>query len=317
MTIVPHHPWNDYKLSGLMLGTAQLGMPYGIANAVGKPDFQQAVRLIAAAVESGVNCFDTAAAYGESESVLGRALKELGLVESTVVVTKVRWLSDAELADPRQAALAVEQSVEQSRRHIGLDCLPLVLFHRDIDAAHFEALHDLIHRGWLRCAGVSCGYDPGPALQLLNPSGPRAGTIAAIQSPGSVLDQRHQRAGVFQAAASCGAAVFVRSVYLQGLLLMPEESIPSALQAVVPVRRGLAELAAAAGMSLAELALRYMLGQEGVVCVVVGAETVEQIRANAAMAARGPLPSDLVSAIAAAATDLPDMVINPRLWNKT
>ena len=48
-----------------MLGTAQLGLAYGVANTTGRPDFHQAVRLIAAAAEGGVNCFDTAAAYGD------------------------------------------------------------------------------------------------------------------------------------------------------------------------------------------------------------------------------------------------------------
>lgn len=64
--------WNEYDLSRLMLGTAQLGMAYGVANTAGRPDFRQAVRLIAAAADGGVNCFDTAAAYGDSEVILGR-----------------------------------------------------------------------------------------------------------------------------------------------------------------------------------------------------------------------------------------------------
>jgi aryl-alcohol dehydrogenase-like predicted oxidoreductase len=293
-----------------MLGTAQLGMPYGVANAVGQPDFRQAVHLIAAAAEGGVNCFDTAAAYGDSEAVLGRALQELGLVESATVVTKVRALNDAESADRGQAIRAIEHSVAESRRRLGIDCLPVVLFHREADAEYIDVLEDLKHRGWLRYAGVSCDHQPAAANRLLANEG-----VAAVQLPGSVLDRRHQHGGVFRAAAARGAAVFVRSVYVQGLLLMPEESVPSALQAVVPARRRLAALAADAGISLAELALRYVLGHEGVSCVVVGAETPAQVRANIDMASRGPLNADLVAAIDTVPIDLPEAVITPKMWN--
>lgn len=303
--------WNEYRLSRLMLGTAQLGMAYGIANVTGRPDYHRALQLLAAAAEGGVNCFDTAAAYGESEAVLGRALRELGLAEDAVVVTKVRPLDDAERANPATAARAIEHSVAQSRRRFNDACLPLVMFHREADAVYLDVLEDLKVRGWLRHAGVSCDHQVEPAHRLLATKG-----VAAVQVPGSMLDRRHQRGGVFRAAAARGAAVFVRSVYLQGLLLMREESIPPALRAVVPVRRRLEGIAAAADMSLAELALRYVLGQEGVSCVVVGAETAEQVRENLRMAGRGPLAPDLIEAVATAAADVPSMIITPRLWNR-
>ncbi len=292
-----------------MLGTAQLGLPYGVANTTGRPDFRQAVRLIAAAAEGGVNCFDTAAAYGDSEVVLGRALNELGLAENAVVVTKVRALSDEELANPHKAAAAIETSVDQSRQRLGLDCLPVVLFHREADAAYIDVLTDLKHRGRLRFAGVSCDHQPETAHRLLATDG-----VAAVQLPGSMLDRRHRQSGVLQAAAARGTPVFIRSVYLQGLLLMPETAVPDALQAVLPIRRKLAAVAAAAGIPLAELAVRYVLAQDGVACVVVGAETAEQVRENISMVQRGPLDADLLAAVDAAPVDLPEVVITPRLW---
>ena len=73
--------WNNEQLSRLMLGTVQFGMPYGVANRTGQPSYPDVVAILAAAVEGGVNCFDTAAAYGTSEDVLGRALRELGIAD--------------------------------------------------------------------------------------------------------------------------------------------------------------------------------------------------------------------------------------------
>jgi aryl-alcohol dehydrogenase-like predicted oxidoreductase len=190
-----------------------------------------------------------------------------------------------------------------------LDCLPVVLFHREADAAHWNVLADLRAKGWLHHAGASCDNRPGPAAELL-----AGGRVSALQLPGNVLDQRHQRSGVFRDAASRGVAVFLRSVYLQGLLVMPEEDIPPALRDVVPVRRSLASIAGQAGMSFAELALRYMLTQDGVTCVLTGVETVAQVRENLAIFARGPLPKDMLAMIDKSIPELPDLLLTPKLW---
>lgn len=301
--------WNEFRLSRLMLGTVQFGMPYGVANRTGQPGYTDVVAMLAAALEGGVNCFDTAAAYGTSEEVLGRALRELKPAADVVVVTKVRPLTPAELTDPALAATAIEQSVDLSRQRLGLDCLPVVLFHREADAAYLDVLEALKAKGRLRYAGVSCDNKPGPAAGFV-----AAGKASALQLPGNVLDRRHQDSGVFGAAKARSVAVFIRSVYLQGLLLMPEEAVPPALQAVIPVRRRLAGLAAEAGLTLAELAVRSMLSRDGVTCVLAGVETVAQMRENIEVFARGPLPADLLRAIDAAPAGLSETILTPSLW---
>ncbi|MBC8113282.1 MAG: aldo/keto reductase [Candidatus Saccharimonas sp.] len=301
--------WNDYRLSRLMLGTVQFGMPYGVANRTGQPEYRDVLAIVAAAVEGGVNCFDTAAAYGTSEEVLGRALHELGVADQVVIVTKIRPLSPAELSDSTLASRAIEQSVADSRRRLRLDCLPVVLFHREPDAVHRNVLDELQANGWVRHVGVSCDNRPGPAAEFV-----AGGNMSALQLPGNVLDQRHQRSGIFREAASQGVAVFLRSVYLQGLLVMPEHDIPPELRDVVPVRRKLELLAGEAGLSLAELALRYMLSQGGIMCVITGVETVAQVRDNLAIFDRGPLPTDLLAAIDAVSIELPETTITPSLW---
>jgi len=83
---------------------------------------------------------------------------------------------------------------------------------------------------------------------------------------------------------------------------------------VLPVRRALAAVADAAGITLAELALRYMLGQEGVTSVLTGVETVAQIRENIALFNRGPLEAGIMAAIEAAVPELPETILTPGLW---
>ena len=298
-----------YDLSRLMLGTVQFGLPYGVANRTGQPSYEEARAIVAAALEGGVNCFDTAAGYGSSEEVLGRALAELGAADRVMVVTKVRPLADDELADATLAARAIEQSVAESRRRLRLDRLPVVLFHREGDARYLDVLTRLQAKGWIGHAGVSCDNRPGPAAAFAAQP-----AVGALQIPANLLDRRHARGGSLAAAAAHGVAVFVRSVYLQGLLLMPEAAVPEALRAVLPVRRRLAELAESAGMPLAELAVRYLLGQEGVTCVLAGVETVAQVRENVALFNRGPLAADVRQAVEAMVPELPATVITPALW---
>lgn len=265
--------------------------------------------MVAAAIDGGVNCFDTAAAYGTSEVVLGQALRELKAADSVVVVTKVRALTPDERADGRLAVQAIRQSVDASRQRLGIDCLPLVLFHRESDAIYLDDLLALRDQGWLRHAGVSCDNRPGPAADYA-----AGGLAAALQIPCNLLDPRHARAGSFRAAAANGVAVFVRSVYLQGVLAMPEAEIPAKLHGLVPVRRRLEDLAREAGIPLTELAVRTMLAREGVTCVLTGVETLDQIRDNIALFNRRPLPADLLAAVDAAVPELPEALITPSMW---
>jgi hypothetical protein len=108
----------------------------------------------------------------------------------------------------------------------------------------------------------------------------------------------------------------VRSIYLQGLLLMPEAAFLPEHAPVIPVRRALQAIAGDAGMGLAELAVRYLLGLEGVVSLVVGVETVEQVKENVGLFARGPLPQDVRALVERAVPDLPDTILFPGAWSK-
>ncbi len=299
--------WNGLSLSRMMLGTVQFGLPYGVANRTGQPSYAEAVRIIAAAVEGGVNCFDTAAAYGTSEEVLGNALHELGLVDKVTVVTKVLPLTDEELANPAAAFLAIERSIENSRRSLRLDCLPIVLFHRETDAAHMEGLARLRDRGWLRYFGVSCNNFAGPAKEF-------AATVQALQIPANIVDRRHLQPDFFKVTQANNVAIFIRSVYLQGLLVMPESDIPASLRAIVPVRQTLENVAHQAGLSLQDLAVRCILSLAGVTSVLVGVESVAQVIDNLPLFDGQPLPDDLLAQLQRLNCDLPESLITPSQW---
>ncbi len=303
--------WRNRQLSRMMLGTVQFGLPYGVANRTGQPDYAQVLAIVDTAIQGGVNCFDTAAAYGSSEEVLGQALKELQAADQVMVVSKVRVLSAEELSDAKLATRAITESIAESRRRLQLECLPLVMFHRETDMFYVDVLEDLKQKGWISEIGVSCDNRPGPAAEFV-----ASGRIAAVQLPGNILDRRHQCSGVFALAAAAEVGVFIRSVYLQGLLLMPEPEIPQALRTVIPARRSLQAVAADCGISMNELAVRFMLSHSGVTCVLVGVETVAQVQQNLQIFEKGPLSSDVLKAIEAVVPELPKEILTPALWTQ-
>lgn len=298
---------SDLPLSRLMLGTVQLGMPYGVANAKGQPSYRDSVAIIDAALAGGINAFDTAAGYGESEGVLGRALRELDAMDRVTVVTKVRHLTDAEHADPELASRAITESVETSRQRLGLDCLPVVLFHRDADVRYVEVLDSLCERGWVGRIGFSLRSAPTEPVAFDS-------RFSAVQVPANLLDGWPRSEAVVASFRETAADVFLRSAYLQGLLVMPIGAIPSHLTAAIPIRRKLARIAADCGITEAELALRYVLGLDVATSILIGVETVEQLRDNLSLAERGPLSADILAELAAATGDVPQHLVNPIGW---
>lgn len=299
------------RLSRLMLGTAQFGMRYGIANSKGQPSYAEVKSILSAAVDAGVNCLDTASAYGESEATIGKALHELGMEKRFFVVTKTAPLTTEELSSPSLAEKSIRCSVEKSLRLLRLESLPLVLFHREADFAYVETLEKLRGEGLVQHFGMSCETWSRSVLDKLS-----TGKVEALQLPASILDRRYLKMGAASAASKLKAPVFIRSVFLQGLLLMPEPSVPEGLKAVIPVRRRLAELAAEAEISISELALRYILSQEGVSCVAMGIDDACQLRENLALFERGNLSADILKRIEDEVPALPDEIVSPSRWRK-
>jgi aryl-alcohol dehydrogenase-like predicted oxidoreductase len=182
------------------------------------------------------------------------------------------------------------------------------MFHDTADIAYIDLLLALRREGLVRHIGVSI-FDPGQVEEVIATPG-----VEAIQIASSLLDQRALRSGVLDRAVEAGVAIFVRSIYLQGLIVMPIDNIIPELRAVVPVRRALHRICDEAGMAMAEMALRYGLSLPGVTGVLTGVETVEQMAANVEIAARGPLPPNVVQEIARVVPDLPDTLLNPWHW---
>jgi aryl-alcohol dehydrogenase-like predicted oxidoreductase len=259
--------------SRLVLGTAQLGMPYGIANRTGQPDFETAVSLIKTAWEYGIREFDTAQAYGQSEAVLGRVLSSLGISHDARIITKL---------DPKlelRQGQNIKRAVDKSLERLQIPCLYGIMLHREewldnLNRGLEKTLQTLVLEGIVQHLGVSL-YTPAMALRAL-----ASDIMDMIQVPANILDRRFAVAGVFDLARETRKQVYIRSVFLQGLLLMKPEELPANMAFAQPALNKLDNLCAQYKFSRQQIALLYIKWKYPQARIIIGAETPTQIEQN-------------------------------------
>lgn len=299
----------------LVLGTAQLGMAYGIANRKGALGDEAARRLIQRARALGVTCFDTARAYGLSEARLGRAL--FGDPEARIV-TKLAPLDHLPADCPADlVAQAVRQSIEQSADALCRGRLDVVLLHR---ARHLRTWHDaawetmcaLKSEGRIARLGVSVQDTDELRLAL------SYRTVDHIQLPINLLDWRWRDQALRERLdMRCDVTVHARSVLLQGLLNAENACFWPAIEGI-NAKRFIETLGALAEMlgreTITDLAIAYVRAQPFVHGIVIGAESDAQLQANMRLCQKAPLDPDEVSFLERFLPNAPETLLNPALW---
>ena len=290
----------------LILGTAQLGMPYGVANVTGKPDAELALRIVETAWKNGVREFDTAQAYGDSEVVLGKALAALGVSGEARVITKL------DAAVDHGDANAVRKSALESLRKLGVPRLYGLMVHSEDHLGALKAelgstLRSLVADGVVEHAGISL-YSPPKALEALS-----LDVVDMIQVPANVLDRRMRDAGVFASANESGKRVYLRSVFLQGMLLMNDGELPARVGFARDVLKTFRSIANDYDVSPMRVALGYVRTTCVGARVVFGAERPEQVQENCRSWEEGvsrPLLARLENAFA----NVDGRIVDPRCW---
>ena len=202
----------------LALGSVQFGLPYGIANRGGQISRDEATAILDHARANGLNTLDTAVAYGESEQRLG----EIG-VGQWRVISKLPAMPQS-CAD---AAIWVREAALGSLARLKIPRLHGLLLHRSRDLlqpqgdALYRALVALQDEGKVEKIGVSI-YSPDELDALW----PRY-QLDLVQAPFNILDRRLVTSGWLTRLHQAGTEVHIRSVFLQGLLLMGPQSRPT------------------------------------------------------------------------------------------
>ena len=292
---------------------------WGMGGWSGSDDAESA-RALDRAVELGCNFFDTAAAYGEghSERLLGDLLRRHRDVK-LVVASKVppknrRWpgrpTSAADEVFPYEYVIGYTNA---TLRNLGVDTLDLQQFHVWDDAwAHADgwcrAVSELKESGKIRAFGISVNrWEPENVLRAFE-----TGLVDAVQVVYNVFDQSAEDV-LFPTCQRGGIAVIARVPFDEGSLTgtLREDSrwpdgdwrntyfAPPHLTETLPRVERVRRDADSLGMSLPELALRFILAHPAVTTTIPGMRRRKHVDANLAASDKPPLTSDVVSRLRA------------------
>lgn len=292
----------------LVLGTAQLGMNYGISNRTGQPDLKTAEQIIQTAWENGIREFDTAQGYGESEKVLGNAIQSLGLNDEARIITKFH--PNLDYLDKT----ALEKSIKKSLTNLNVPTLYGIMLHREEfldswDKGLGEILMGFRRLGYVKHLGVSV-YSPAKAIQALETNG-----ITIVQVPTNIFDRRFEKAGIFDLAGNKGKTIYVRSIFLQGLFFLHPDSLPEHLKAASSPLTTLAGLSKDVGLDIPKLCIGYIKHSFPQTQLVFGSESPLQVRNNVDCW-NIAWPDGLTQRIQRDFEDIDEMILNPHTWMK-
>ncbi len=301
------------QISPLTLGTAQLGMPYGVANKSGQPDPEESFSILRVALESGVTTLDTSRHYGNSEEVIGSYLGQYA-GPRPLIVTKFSWSRDA-LSDKSAARSEARALARKSLTALGTDQLPIVLYHKGKDQSMDlvmkylpEVLQELIDEGLVLHGGISLYY-PEEADYVYDIE-----QFSVLQVPLNIFDQRLVHRQTMLRFFQSGKTVFVRSVFLQGLFFMDPEAVPHGLQEAVRYIQQLRRFAEMAEMEVAQFAVSYVRDIAGVNSIIFGADTAAQVSQNIQLIQAGRIPEYIRAQVRDFFREVPQKIITPGLW---
>lgn len=284
------------KVSRLCLGCMTYGAPDRGTHEWTLPE-DQSRPFIRRALEVGINFFDTSNSYsdGTSEEFLGRALRDFARRDEVVVATKVYFplRKDANARGLSRKSILAE--IDNSLRRLGTDYVDLYQIHRyDPDTPlteTLEALHDVVKAGKARYLGASSmfAWQFCTALHLADRRG--WARFVSMQNHLNLLYREEEREMMGLCRAE-GVGVIPWSPLARGRLARPWQAEATRRAATDEVSRKLyekteeadrkvvervAEVAAARGVPMAQVALAWLLQKPGVTAPIVGASKPQHL----------------------------------------
>lgn len=259
----------------LAIGTVQFGKSYGISNQVGQTDIDEVSAILAYAREHGIVTLDTAAVYGNSETVLGHVISS-NHREEFQIVTKTPQFNNIAITSKELSVLRV--TFEQSLRYLGVSKIDGLLVHACddlfVENGHmiYKELEKLKAQGKVNKIGISV-YSSQQITRALNQF-----EMDLVQLPINVFDQRLIEDGSLDQLKEKNIEIHARSIFLQGLLLTPLESISPWFGPILPLIKRFHKLAQEMELSPLQLALGFVNTLQNVDRILVGVNNLAQLK---------------------------------------
>ena len=263
------------NLSKIVLGTVQFGIDYGISNRIGKTHSLEVEKILQYASKQGINILDTASSYGNAENLIADYIANEDK-NSWNVITKTPHFK-GNIIDGKQVN-KLSESVEFLQKKIGKESIYGLLIHNcdDLFLPGADNLMNTLERlkkeGVVKKIGVSV-YNGEQIDHILNNY-----SIDIIQLPFNILDQRLMKGGYLTKLKEFGIEVHARSIFLQGLLLMPLNNIHSWFDPILGALEDFHLAAKKMNLTALQLALAFVQSSDGIDRLVVGVNTLEQLR---------------------------------------
>jgi len=297
---------------------------WGMAGWTGSED-KESLDSLQRAVDLGCNFFDTAWAYGNghSEQLLGKILRANkgnagagGPDKKLYVATKIppknrRWPARPEYSlDDSYPPAHIEEYADKSLKNIGVETLDLIQFHTWEDGWLDDerlprAIKKLRQSGKARAVGISLNrWEPWNGIRAV-----RAGLVDAVQVIYNIFDQNPEDE-LFPACREKNVAVIARVPFDEGALTgtltveskwpegdwrniyFSEENLKNSVARANDLKPLLQD-----GMTMPEMALRFILNNKDVSAVIPGMRKRKHVEANVAAGERGPLPAEIHAAL--------------------
>ena len=285
----------------LALGTVQFGEDYGVSNRAGRVKEGQVRHILEFAREVGIDTLDTASSYGISELALG-----IAGVGDWKVITK--------LYSPAQQRINIEEffyhQIEQSLERLQIDKLHGLLLHNPTELAGFynDQLPTICEKikkcGLVEKIGVSI-YEPAQLGELFN-----IYDFDIVQAPINIFDRSLEMSGWAARLKQRSTEVHARSVFLQGLLLMPLSEHPKKFSNWIPDFERYFNWLHENNLSPLAATVNFVHDLEFVDRMIIGVQNKKQL-------------SDIVLNLMPLPVDVPDLylsrdrrLINPSRWSE-
>jgi aryl-alcohol dehydrogenase-like predicted oxidoreductase len=285
-------------MNRIVLGGAQLGLPYGILNGGETLSREEVARILDTAVDHGIDSIDTAIAYGQSESIIGETSQNRFKIISKLPPLPV---------DISNVSEWVHSQVQGSLSRLKCTSLDALLLHRpqDLTGAHgaelYAVIGSLMAEKMIHRFGVSI-YSPVDLEGIIGTFG-----IHVVQAPLNVFDRRIL--GVTDQLSALNIEVHARSVFLQGVLIASPKDRPQRFEPWSEHFALFDEWVRSSGVSAMACCLGFALQQPGIAKLVIGttsAESLDEIM-NSIPNSVLEVPTHLQSSV--------EQLIDPRFWN--
>jgi len=292
-------------ISRLTLGTAQLGLDYGINNVVGKPKKRESLEILKYAHLNNINSIDTASAYGDSELIVGDFLKKEHA--KCYITSKLESLSKNNVSKKNIERMVYER-IEKSACNLNVECIDNYLIHDYQDIIFYDELIPSLKKvkrdGLIDNLGVSI-YTPDEAEKVI-----QMDVFDTIQIPLNIFDQRFLNNSLLKRLKKKNYTIFSRSVFLQGLFFKDRSNLPTNLTPAKNYLIKLDQLAEEKEVTISKLALDFVKSIDEIDSIVIGVDSLQQLNQNI----KDFESNDTLEIDNSAFANVGETAIDPRKW---